>query len=78
METILKIFLTLPVANASDEPFSALKRVKNYLRSIVSQEHLNSFSILYIESDALNHVIYDEVIHTLATIKARRKFICTG
>ena len=50
-----------------------LKREKNYLRSTVSQEHLNSLSILYIESDALNHVNYDEVMDTFATIKARRK-----
>ena len=76
VETILDIFFILPVSNASVErSFSALKRVKNYLRSTISQEHLNCFSILYIENGALNYVNYDEVIDICVTIKTRRKFL---
>lgn len=76
VETILRVFLTIPVSNATGErSFSALKRVKNYLRSGLSQEHLNSLSILYIESKALVDVNYDEVIDTFSTIKARKKFM---
>lgn len=50
-----------------------LKKVKNYLQVTLSQENLNSFSILYIYSNVLNLVNYDEVIDTFAAIKARRK-----
>ena len=51
--------------------------LKKHLRPTVSQEHLKSFSILYIKSDALNHVSYDydEVMDTFARIKAWRKFL---
>ena len=76
LKTILKSFHTLPVSNASGERlFRAIERVKNYLRSTVSQEHLIRFSILYIENDALNHVNYDEVIDNFSTIKTRRMFL---
>lgn len=76
VETILKIFLTLPVSNASGErSFSALKRVKNYLRSTLSQVRLNNLAILYIECNSLSSVNYDEVIDNFAAAKARRKFL---
>lgn len=76
VETILKIFLTLPVSNASGErSFSALKRVKNYLRSTLSQVRLNNLAILYIECNSLSSVNYDEVIDNFAAAKARQKFL---
>ena len=44
---ILRIYLTLPVANTEGErSFSALKRVKNYLRSSLTQDHVCDFCIV--------------------------------
>lgn len=41
-EIALRIFLTTPIANCSAErSFSALKRIKNYLGTSVSQDPLN-------------------------------------
>ena len=43
---ILPIYLTLPVANTEGErSFSALKRVKNYLRSSLTQDYVCDFCI---------------------------------
>lgn len=44
---LLKTLLTLPVSNAEAErSFSALKRLKTYLRSTVGQERLNGLALL--------------------------------
>jgi len=45
----LKIFLYMSCSNASGErSFSVLKRVKNYLRSLIADEKLSDLSILCI------------------------------
>jgi len=76
VEAILKIFLTIPLSNASGErSFSVLKRVKNYLRSTIGEDRLNDLAILYIEKDIFNQINTDEVIHKFAKNKARKKFI---
>ena len=47
---ILRIYLTLSVANTEGErSFLALKRVKNYLRSSLTQDHVCDFCIMAIE-----------------------------
>lgn len=74
MEIILRIFLTLPVSNASGErSFSVLKRVKNYLRNSLSQTKLTSLAVLYIEQNALDNINYEEIIDKFAELKARKK-----
>lgn len=75
LETILKIFLTIPISNASGErSFSAL-RIKNYLRTTLSEDHLNDLAILYIESETLKNISYDKLIDTFAAQKARKQCI---
>jgi hypothetical protein len=47
----LRILLTLPVSVASGErSFSKLKRIKNYLRSTISQERLTGLATLAIRN----------------------------
>ena len=47
--TLLQIFATLPVTTATNErSFSALKYLKNYLRSTMTQERLNGLALLYV------------------------------
>jgi len=50
VETCLQIFLTMPVTNCSSErSFSSLKRIKNRLRSTLSQENIDfSYAFTYI------------------------------
>ncbi|ESO12153.1 hypothetical protein HELRODRAFT_153405, partial [Helobdella robusta] len=50
LNVILRIYLTLPVSNASGErSFSVMGKIKNFLRSTLGQQKLNSLSLLYIE-----------------------------
>ncbi|KAI0214599.1 hypothetical protein LSAT2_000286, partial [Lamellibrachia satsuma] len=55
--TLLRIFATLPVTSAAaDRSFSALKYLKNYLRSTMNEQRLNAFAHVYVNIDIkLNH-----------------------
>lgn len=56
--TVLKLILVMPASNATSErSFSALRRVKTYLHSTMSQDRLNHLMILHVHkelTDALN------------------------
>ena len=48
LHTLFKLYLTVPLSNATAErSFSALHRIKSYLRSRLTQEHLNHFVVLH-------------------------------
>ena len=45
---LLRMYLTLPVASATSErTFSALRRLKNYLRSTMKQDRLNNCVLMH-------------------------------
>jgi len=70
----LRIYLTLPSSNASGErSFSCLKRIKNYLRSTLGQERLAALSLLSIECELTRSLNFDNLIHTFASVKARKR-----
>ncbi|ESO05720.1 hypothetical protein HELRODRAFT_77310 [Helobdella robusta] len=77
LNVILRIYLNLPVSNASGErSFSVMGRIKNFLRSTLGQQKLNSLSLLYIEKELLNSSInYDKLIDEFAELKVRKKAI---
>ncbi|KAF0711333.1 Uncharacterized protein FWK35_00034325 [Aphis craccivora] len=71
---ILKIFLTIPTNTASNErSFSALRRLKTYLRVTMNQERLSSLAVLYIQKEY--PIDYDYIIDKFdaeASIRGRR------
>lgn len=74
VETAFRLFLSLMVTNCSGErSFSVLKRVKNYLRSTMSQSRLSALSLLSIESEIVRSLNYDNIIHDFASTKARKQ-----
>jgi hypothetical protein len=76
VETILKIYLTIPISNASGElSFSVLKRVKNYLRNSMGQIRLENLAILCIESTDTENFDYTKVIDIFAKAKSRKKIL---
>ena len=49
---VMKLLLVMPATNATSErSFSALRRVKNYLRSTMTQSRPNSLMILHVHKD---------------------------
>ncbi len=69
--TIVKTLLTYPVTTASNErSFSAMKRVKSYLRATMGQQRLSSFALLHIHKNKQINV--DDVINRFAGATNRR------
>lgn len=72
----LRMFLCCPASNCSSErSFSALKRIKTYLRSRMTDDRLNNLAILHIESDITTQIQYDEIIQEFSEKKSRRKLL---
>ena len=73
VDTLLRIYLTIPVTNCSGErSFSTLKRVKNTLRTSTSDERLNHLSLMCIESELLKGIDFTNIISDFAKAKARK------
>ena len=65
----------MPVTVASAErTFSKLKLLKNYLRSVMSQERLNGLATLCIEKKLLDEIDIDAIINDFAAANVRRNF----
>ena len=74
VETTLRMFLSLMVTNCSGErSFSQLKRIKNELRTTMTQEKLQAPSILCIENDKLRSTSYEDIIQDFSFAKSRKK-----
>jgi hypothetical protein len=74
VDIIFRIYLSLPATSAAFErSFSVLKRIKNYNRSKMGQERLCSLAVMAIESDLLNSVDFDGLIHDFAESHSRKK-----
>ena len=67
---ILRLYLTIPMSNATSErAFSTLRRVKNYLRTSLTQKHLNHHVMLHAHKNRLD---------SLDLGKIRRHFVETN
>jgi len=54
--------LVIPVTDATSEhSFSALKRVKTYLRNTVGQERLNSHMVLHVHKELADELNFKDV-----------------
>ena len=73
MAIIRCIYLTLLVANTEGErSFSALKRVKNYLRLSLTQNHVCDFCIMAIEKSFTKSISFEDIIDKFAAAKCRK------
>jgi len=71
---LLQIFATLPVTTATGErSFSALKYLKNYLRSTMNEDRLNGLAHLYINRDI--RLDYGMVVDQFARFNRRLSFV---
>lgn len=74
INVVFRLCLCIASTNCTAErSFSAMKRVKNYLRSTMRQEKLNDFSILHIESDVTMSLNYDDIIDQFSALKCQKK-----
>ena len=58
----MKLLLVMPATNATSErSFSALRRVKTYLRSSMGQMQLNNLMVLHVHKDLTDGLDLNEV-----------------
>jgi len=73
METLFKIFLTLPIGSASvKRAMSVLKRLTNYLRSTMVQDRTSNLVLLSMEYEAAQDLHITEIINKFSKAKVRR------
>ena len=66
----------MPATNATSErSFSALQRVKSYLRTTMTQLRLNNLMILNVHREALDAMDLEEIENKFTSIKDSRKQI---
>jgi hypothetical protein len=72
---MMEIFASLPVTTATGErSFSALKYLKNYIRSTMPEERLNDLAHLYVNRDI--KLEYGKIIDEFRMRSRRLAFVC--
>ena len=72
LSKLVQAALTVPVSSASAErSFSALKRIKTYLRSTMNEDRLSHLAIISIERKLSKEIDYDKVIDKFASTTRR-------
>lgn len=75
--SLSKLICTIPATTASVErTFSALKRIKTYLRSTQGQERLSNLALISIEKEMLSELrkiesFYEQVLENFLKIERR-------
>ena len=73
LHILLRLYLTIPLSNATAErSFSALRRVKTYLRSRLTQEHLNHYLILHCHKELTDSIDLTVIRNNFVKVNERR------
>ena len=72
IEIAYRIYLTLMVTNCK-RSFSALKRIKNALRSSMTQMRLNNLTLLHVEREIVRKIDFSDLMKEFATKKSRKQ-----
>ena len=66
---VLQMILVMPATNATSErSFSALRRVKNYLRGTMGQQRLNNLMVLHVHKDRTDTIHMLEVANDFVKV----------
>ena len=74
LDVLIKLYLTVPLSNASSErSFSTLRRIKSYLRSCLTQEHLYHYIMLHAHKDITDSIDLESVSKIFINANERRQ-----
>jgi hypothetical protein len=74
--TLVRILLVIPATNATSErSFSALRRIKTYLRSTMTQERLNNLMVLHIHKNRTDALDLKQVANEFSVSRERRRCV---
>ena len=70
----MRLLLVMPATNAeSERSFSAVRRIKTYLRSMMSQQHLNHLMLLHVHKSYTDHLELIDVANDFIDSSEYRK-----
>ena len=70
--TLLQLYLTIPMSNASaDRGFSDLRRVKTYLRNRLTQEHLNHQLMLHVHKEITDGIDIESIARSFVSVNGQ-------
>ena len=70
---VLKLILILPASNCTSErSFSAMKRIKTYLRTTMSQKRLNWLMILHVHKERTDNLSIERIVNLFVDRKEER------
>ena len=70
---ILKLILVLPASNCTSErSFSAMKRIKTYLRTTMSQKRLNWLMILHVHKERTDKLSIERIVNLFVSRNEER------
>ena len=73
VDNLLRICFTMPITTCTAErSFSCLRRVKNYLRSTMSDERLNNVILLHAHKELTDHLDLRDIASTFISANERR------
>lgn len=73
VDKLLRIYLTIPITTATAErSFSALRRIKTYLRSTMSEERLNNAMLLHVHKDLCDNTDLSKIAQMFVSCNSRR------
>ena len=76
---LMQLILVMPATNATSErSFSALRRVKNYLRTTMSQKRFNNLMVLHVHNDYVDSDLDLDVIHDQFVAKSENRLRLFG
>ena len=74
LEKLIILLLVLPVSAATAErSFSALRRLKNYLRTCTGQDRLNHMAILHIYKERVDNLDVNKIMKTFVNNETRHR-----
>ena len=74
VDKLLRIYLTIPITTATAErSFSALRRIKTYLRSTMSEERLNNTMLLHVHKDLCDKTDLSKIAQMFVSCNSRRQ-----
>lgn len=72
---LIQVALTIPISSASCErSFSVMRRIKTWLRTVMTNDRFTNLSLLHIERDLSNNINPEEVLNIFAQ-KSRRVYL---
>jgi len=67
LQKLFTIALTIPISSATCErSFSAMKKIKTWLRTSMLQDRFSNLSILYIEKDMSKNININDILNIFA------------